>query len=147
MRAFTGVILMVFVCGMGVASAAETVVGVVKTVKGTASIIRGDETLPVKIGSRLYENDIIRTGRNGSMGVIFRDNSLLSIGSSSRLAIDEYTFQPDQNKYSMVTKMMRGTAVYLGGLIAKLKPQSIQFVTPTAVLGIRGTHFAIKVRG
>jgi len=147
MRVFIGVILMVCVCGIGVASAAETVIGVVKTVKGTASIIRKDETLPVKIGSRLYENDIISTGRNGSMGITFRDNSLLSIGSSSRLAIDKYTFQPDKNKFSMVAKMMRGTAVYMGGLIAKLKPQSIQFLTPTAVLGIRGTHFAIKVRG
>jgi len=146
MRAFIGVILLVFVCDAGAVSASETVIGTVKTVNGTASIIRNQETLPVKIGIPLYENDVITTAGNGSMGVTFKDNSLLSIGSDSRLAIDKFTFQPEKKRFSMVAKMMRGTAVYLGGLISKLKPKSVQFVTPTAVLGVRGTHFAIKVR-
>ena len=32
---------------------------------------------------------------------------------------------------------------YLTGLIGKLAPEKARFETPTATIGIRGTHFAV----
>jgi hypothetical protein len=34
---------------------------------------------------------------------------------------------------------------YVSGLIGKISPQSVRFETPVASIGIRGTHFAVKV--
>jgi hypothetical protein len=33
---------------------------------------------------------------------------------------------------------------YLSGLIGKLSPESVRIETPTASIGVRGTHFAVK---
>ncbi len=41
---------------------------------------------------------------------------------------------------------MRGTLTYLSGLINKLKPESVEFRTPSAAISVRGTHIAIEVK-
>jgi hypothetical protein len=41
--------------------------------------------------------------------------------------------------------MLKGTAVYLSGIIGKLSPQSVRFETPNATIGIRGTKMLVKV--
>jgi hypothetical protein len=33
---------------------------------------------------------------------------------------------------------------YLSGLIGKLAPEKARFETPTATIGIRGTHFVVN---
>jgi hypothetical protein len=37
--------------------------------------------------------------------------------------------------------------VYLTGLIAKLDNRAMRVETPTAVCGVRGTRFAVSVKG
>jgi len=61
------------------------------------------------------------------------------------LVIDEFVFAPHQGEFSLVIKMLKGTAAYLSGLISKLSPESARFETPSASIGIRGTKFAVKV--
>jgi len=41
--------------------------------------------------------------------------------------------------------MVRGTAAYMSGLIAKISPESARFITPSASIGIRGTKMVIQV--
>jgi hypothetical protein len=91
------------------------------------------------------ENDVLVTGRIGSMGVILQDNSVMSIGSNTRLVISKFIFEPADEKLSFIAQIKKGTVVYLTGLIAKLNRSGVKFETHTAVCGIRGTHFAIKV--
>ena len=134
----------VFFLGVSSAMAAEPNIGVIKIVKGQASIVRNQKSLPAKVGDGLLENDEIVTGREGSLGMIMKDNSVLSIGSNTRLRISKFVFEPVENKLSMVNRLERGTLVYLSGLIAKLKPEAVRLETLTAVCGIRGTHVAIK---
>jgi len=131
---------------LGIAYAAD-MVGIVKIVRGSASIVRDEQTIPAKAGNKLFEKDSIKTGADGSIGVIFSDNSLLSIGSNSDLQINEFLFRPADKKLSIITRIKRGTLTYITGLIAKLRPESVKFQTPTAILGVRGTHFAIRVKG
>jgi hypothetical protein len=88
-----------------------------------------------KIGLEIWENDSLRTGRDGSIGVVFSDDTLLSLGPESVLVIDEFVFSPNQGKFSIVLRMIRGTAAYLSGLISKLSPESAHFETPTASIG------------
>lgn len=127
------------------ALAAEAPVGSVKTVKGTVSIIRGAGVVETLSGTRVYRNDILRTGADGSMSMVFRDDTLLSLGPGSELAVNEFVFSPADGKLSMVTRLLKGSAVYLSGIIARLSPESVRFETPVANIGIRGTMFAVKV--
>lgn len=146
MRVFITILGLVFVlCSPHLTIASETGVGVLKTIKGPVFIERNKEVTPAKVGDKLFEKDVIVTGKSGSMGAILRDNSILSAGSNTRLTISEFVFEPAEKKLSGIVQVKRGTITYLTGLMAKLNSKAMQFVTPTAVCGIRGTHFAIKV--
>ncbi len=120
-------------------------VGSIKTIKGECMVITKETTRTAVAGERLLTGDILKTGPNGAMGVIFRDDTMLSLGPGSDLEIDEFVFSPSEGKLSMVTKMMKGTASYLSGKIVKLNPEGARMETPLATIGIRGTHFLVKV--
>lgn len=117
----------------------------VKTFAGTATIARTDKVIPVSKDEKIYTGDTIKTGANGSVGITFRDNTLLSLGPDSAVVIQEYLFAPAQGKLSIVTRMIKGTAAYFSGIIAKLAPQSVRFETPVATVGFRGTKFLVSV--
>lgn len=128
--------------------AAETdnKIATIKKVKGDVRIERGEDSMPALARGFLFENDIIVTGRDGAIGVTFKDNSLLSMGPGSRLEIYKFAFDPAEEKLSFVANIVQGTMTYLSGIITKLKPDSVQFRTPSATIGIRGTHLAIQVK-
>jgi hypothetical protein len=124
---------------------ADDTIGLVNEVKGKAFVIRdGQQHAPDK-GFKLKINDTLKTGSDAAIGVIFSDETVLSIGANSELAVNEYVFNPDQSRFSFVVKMVRGTAAYMSGLIAKISPESARFITPSASIGIRGTKMVIQV--
>jgi len=123
------------------------VIGVIQKTEGKANVIRQGQALPLYPGFKVLKNDTLQTGADGSISVIFQDETQLALGAESALLIDEYVFAPKKGKFSIVLKMIRGTAVYLSGLISKLAPDAARFETPSASVGIRGTKFAVKVEG
>lgn len=148
MRAARSVVILLAamsVLAQGVAAALDTA-GAVQSYAGTAAGNRGGENLPATAGTKLT-GDILTTGSDGSMGVILRDNSTLSIGPDSRIIIEAFLFSPYEGKFGLLARISRGTMAYLSGLIGKLAPGSARFETPMASIGIRGTRFAVKVGG
>jgi hypothetical protein len=122
-------------------------IAIVKKLSGTAIVVRQGRSISATINMEISENDTIRTGPDGSIGIVFNDDTFLSLGPESILVIDEFVFAPKQGNFSIVVRMLKGTAAYLSGLISKLAPESAHFKTPTASIGIRGTKFAVKVEG
>jgi hypothetical protein len=140
-----GVMCAVFVISIVASAAADDPAGIIKTIKGAASIMRQEKVVSAADGQKIFKGDTIKTGPSGSLGIIFADDTLLSLGPNSEVVIDEFVFAPAQGNMSIVTRMIKGTASYLSGIIAKLSPQSVKFETPTATLGIRGTKFCVQV--
>ena len=125
--------------------ASDAPAGSIKTTKGAASIIRQNQVIPAQIGEKVFMKDSLKTGPDGSLGMIFKDDTLLSIGPQSEITISEFLFSPAEGRLSIVTKLLKGTAAYLTGMIGKLSPESVRFETPVASVGIRGTKFAVKI--
>ncbi|HNQ19248.1 MAG TPA: hypothetical protein PL134_06555, partial [Smithellaceae bacterium] len=120
--------------GVFSAMAAETKnIGFIKNTSGQVLIGRAQEMIPAKVNDKLFPNDNLITGENGSVGVILQDNSVLSLGPKSKVNFSNFVFNPVEEKSSFVAKIRKGTVVYLTGLIAKLNPQAVRFETPTAV--------------
>lgn len=138
-------LILLLVCA-SISSASENLAGTVKTAQGTNFIIRDGDKFNATPGFRLLEADTVQTGPQGAIAIIFKDDTVLSLGPESVLIIDEFLFSPHRGKLSIITRMLRGTAVYLSGIIAKLSPGSAIFKTPDASLGIRGTKFLVEVR-
>jgi len=141
------IFILVSVSGMDAFAGPSPAIGIIQKAAGTATVVRQEGTLSAKIGLEIYQNDTLRTGPDGSIGVVFNDDTLLSLGPESVLVIDEFVFAPGQGKFSIVIRMLKGTAAYLSGLISKLAPGSAHFKTPTASIGIRGTKFVARVEG
>ncbi|MBP1698168.1 MAG: putative exported protein [Deltaproteobacteria bacterium] len=149
-RFFLSLVTIIFLLsthGTSISADPSPIIATVQKVSGMATVLRQGQTLSVKIDLEIYQNDTLRTGPDGSLGVIFRDDTLLSMGPNSVLVIDEFVFAPKQGKFSIVIRMLKGTAAYLSGLISKLAPESAHFKTPTASIGIRGTKFVARVEG
>lgn len=145
MRRFTVFILLTVFLGLSLASAEQVLAGKVKKIRGTVFVVRGDRTQTLRVGDPVFQNDLMQTGSTGAVGIIFEDNTILSLGPKSRLAIDGYTFAPEQGKLSLLLRLLRGTASYLSGIIGKQAPEAVKFQTPDATIGIRGTKFLVKV--
>ncbi len=126
---------------------ASSPIATVKKVSGPATVIRQGNTISAAVGLAILENDTIRTGPGGSIGIVFNDETFLSLGPGSVLVIDEFVFAPKEGRFSIAIRMLKGTTAYLSGLISKLAPESAHFKTPTASIGIRGTKFLAKVEG
>lgn len=129
---------------LGVPAADETTIGVVRTCVGTANILRGDQVIPAAEGMKLHTGDTLSTGLDGSLGLILRDNSSLSLGPDSSIVIESFLFSPADGSLGLFARLAKGTMAYLSGMIGRLAPESVRFDTPVASIGIRGTCFAIK---
>jgi hypothetical protein len=126
------------------AAEGETI-GSIKNLQGQASVVRDQQTLPAQVGMRLAKSDVLRTGPDGSLGVILRDDTLLSLGPDTEILLADLAFSPHEGKMSLVIRMVKGIVAYLSGQIGRLSPQSVRFETPVATIGIRGTLFAVKI--
>ena len=130
---------------LGAAEGAAPSVGLVKLAEGTAVVQRGDQTLPAHPGLTLLEGDVLRTGADGRLSVVLRDDTRVSLGPETEIRIDRFLFAPAQGQLALVLKMVRGVAAYVSGKIAKLAPDAVRVETPVAIVGVRGTRFAAKV--
>ena len=95
----------------------------------------------------IHMGDLIQTAETGSVGLIFSDDSILSMGPASELVINEYYFVPAEEKLSFVVRLIRGTIAYLSGQIAKLSPPSVRLETPAMTIGVRGTQVLVHQEG
>lgn len=119
-------------------------VGIVKNVSGEATITHADKSKSVaKVGDKFFEKDTIVTARGAKIGLIFNDNTLISVGSNSEFIVKEYVFKPGE-KSSFVSRLNKGTLACATGLIAKMNPESMKMESKTATIGIRGTYFVVE---
>ena len=141
---FVAILLAAVMAPMGGYADTDGTIGVVRNSAGSATVTRGGNVLPATTGTRLHSGDTLGTGPDGSLGIILRDDSSLSLGPSSSLVLKDFLFSPSEGKFSLLVRFSRGTMAYLSGLIGKMAPEKARFETPTATIGIRGTHFAVK---
>jgi hypothetical protein len=128
----------------GLPASAQEIIGIVRNSAGEAAITREGSVLPASEGTKLFAGDTLSTGSDGSLGVILRDDSTLSLGPGSSFVIQKFLFSPAEGKFGLLVRLTRGTMAYLSGLIGKLSPESVRIETPTASIGVRGTRFAVK---
>jgi len=131
--------------GAAPALAQEDYVGQVKKMSGQVEVGRDGKALPAKVGSRLLPGDVVTTGPEGSVGLIFHDDSGSSLGPDSHMNIKDFAFDPARDKLSFWANLKKGTMVYFSGVIAKLRRNRVKIETPTVLMGVRGTRFAVKV--
>ncbi len=126
---------------------AQKPIAQIKRVTGQAAVLRSGERRPAIVGDMLFVKDVIETGSDGGIGITFIDNTVFSAGPSSQIALDEFQFDSNDFSGAMLADMRRGTLAVVSGDVARSTPGAMKVKTPTAILGVRGTTFAVQVYG
>jgi hypothetical protein len=136
--------------GMAVAVAAAfpalaADVGLVKVSKGSVQIERNGAKVAAPVGAAVQASDVIMTGADGSAGITFTDNSLVSVGPNSVFAIDKYRFDSTTHAGEFEGSLRKGRLAAISGKMVKQSPESMKIRTPSAIMGVRGTEFVVQV--
>ena len=135
---------MVLLAGFAQAATAADV-GQIKTAKGGVVVVRDGKEMAAAPGTALQQADRVVTKADGSAGITFKDNSLLSLGPDSMLDISHFSFQAKDQPDGLEATLHRGTLSAVSGKIVAKSPEAMKIKTPTTVLGVRGTEFFVKV--
>ena len=118
--------------------------GTVKTSKGSASIHRQGQILPVEPGTMVDTGDRVVTGANSAVGIVLRDNTSLTAGPNSQVDLHKFSFNSTTHAGELDASVKRGTLAVISGKVAKANPESVRFATASMTLGVRGTEFVIE---
>jgi hypothetical protein len=135
-----------FVLGFATPALAQSdAAGRIKSVSGTAFIVRQNNSIPAQPGQMVYENDSLQTSGDGFIGLTLKDDTLLSLGPNSEVHLDQFVFSPGEGRLGFALRIARGLVAYVSGRIAKLSPDAVRLETPSGIVGVRGTRLAIRV--
>lgn len=114
-------------------------IGEIKTLTGSVQVQRTDGTTEtVAIGDPVFQNDVIMTGADAAVGVVFADGTVFNLESETRMVLDELVYVPDGGDgNSLLVSLIEGAFSFVSGQVT---PEGdMQMRTPVATLGIRGT--------
>lgn len=116
------------------------VIGRAETVKGTVEVTHADGTKGVLAkNDPLHQGDVLSTTGDGSVGIVFTDNTVLSLGANGRITLDEVVYDPTTKVGSFNASVVQGVFSFTSGEIAKTGMDAMTIRTPVASIGIRGT--------
>jgi hypothetical protein len=125
------------------AAPADTSVGQIATLQGSATVTRGNATTPLKIADPIYEKDTLATALDSALGVTFDDETTFSLSANTRIVVDKFIYQEGGNANAASFNVATGTAAFVASFVAKTGDMNI--TTDTATLGIRGTTGVVEV--
>ena len=91
-------------------------------------------------GGSVYVGDRIETAANARAVLVFRDDSRLTVGPSSKFLMENFVYDeknPEDGRF--LVSLLTGTMRALTGFVGKANPKNVGFTTSTATIGIRGT--------
>lgn len=138
--------LLILLAAIGMSGAAFAAdVGMVKVANGDVQIQRSGGRVAAAVGTPLRVSDVVLTGADGTAGITFSDNSLVSLGPKSVFAIDKYRFDSTTHAGEFEGNLRQGRLAAVSGKMVKQAPESMKIRTPSAIMGVRGTEFVVHV--
>ena len=109
-----------------------------------AQIQREDIKILTGVGTPVKMYDQVET-LNGTLNILFKDDTKVSLSKYSKLVIDEYVYDSNKNVGKVSLKGRLGTLRYTSGKIAKNNRKNVKITSPTASVSVRGTDFTMTV--
>ena len=136
--AYIALFLLAFILmltGLPVAGYAEDDVGIVVALKGRAEIQRENRKIEAALKGSILLKDTVETKAASRAKMLFRDDSILTLGENSRVVIKDYLYAEGRKKGKTVFNLMDGKLRSLVG------NNEFEVHTPTVVVAARGTYF------
>ncbi len=129
-----------------ITNSSDVQVGVASAVHGNVILTHQGQDQILKSGGPVFLNDFIKTGTEGSVVLLLKDQSTFSLGHNSQFSVDEFVYQPEQPSASKLgTHLITGFARYVSGAVSKANQGGVRMRTPVATIGIRGSVVSAAV--
>ncbi|MBF0108168.1 MAG: FecR domain-containing protein [Magnetococcales bacterium] len=119
-------------------------VGQVASVEKGATIVRAGVRMAAEPGMAIKQGDVVETVKGGGIGLVYADNTTISLANSGRMVVEEMKFDPAKGEGRSTTNVVQGEFSFVSGQVAKMGADRMVFKTPVAVIGVRGTTVAGK---
>lgn len=119
------------------------VVGTVTHLSGVLTVRHADgKSNVMAIKSEIMQGDTLITESNTYTRVKFLDNGEIVLRPGSELVVKSYLYDADKpEKDNVAISLVKGGLRAVTGLVGKRNHDAVNFDTPTATIGIRGTNF------
>ena len=112
-------------------------IGKIEKVVGIVNVVRNGAAVVLHVGDAVYKSDVIQTGSGSSCGISFPDGTALNLIANTRMALNDYSYDPNGTSNSALFSLVEGTFAFVAGKVAHTG--DMQIATPVATMGIRGT--------
>jgi len=126
------------------ASSRSFAIGEVEKQTQRAQITREQDKILTELKTPVKMNDDLET-LNGTIKVVFVDNTKVALSEYSKLKIDEFVYDDKSKTGKLSIKGKLGSLRYSSGLIAKNSRKNVKISSPTASVSVRGTDFTMTV--
>ena len=135
------VLFLIFSVSVSYGQASEEV-GIVTAVQGNVDVTNNSGKQHVVVGSIVMIGDLFETADDSGVKIMFDDDSLISLGENTSFEINEFVYSPE--KRQSISNITKGK---IRAILSKIKGSdtNIEFITPNAVAGIKGTTLVIHV--
>lgn len=112
---------------------------------GTLSVKKADgSTRLLGVQSQVASGDLLSTEADTYARLKFQDGSEVVLRPNSQFRVERYSYddaKPETD--NMLVRLLKGGMRSVTGLLGKRNPDKVSVQTPTATIGIRGTHFGL----
>ena len=112
-------------------------IGKIEKVVGIVNVVRNGVAVVLHVGDAVYKSDVIQTGSGSSCGISFPDGTALNLIANTRMALNDYSYDPSGTSNSALFSLVEGTFAFVAGKVGHTG--DMQIATPVATMGIRGT--------
>lgn len=117
--------------------------GLVQFSAGEVQLRRAEVLSALVRGASVEGGDVVLTGASGRAQIRFTDGGVVSLSPGSQFAVERYVDSGDPAQDRFAVNLTRGGLRAVTGLIGKRNPANYKVITPTAVVGIRGSAFRV----
>lgn len=143
---FTPIAALLIFLSISATPAYAAVVGRVLVSAGDSVAIRNGQEVRLHHGSQIEDKDTLRTSAAGSLQVRFTDRSIVALREKSTFKLEQYAFSKETGGVqTAVFNLIKGGFRTITGLIGKSNQKSYSVKTAAATIGIRGTHYALRI--
>ena len=105
----------------------------------------GGQLPRTKAEDPVYLGDIVQSGADGKVAIVFTDGTTFNLSSNARMVLNEFVYDPKGQSNSTLFSLTKGTFTFVAGQVAKTGSMKVD--TPVATMGIRGTTPRVEIAG
>ena len=144
-KVITGLVLASSMFASSFAMTADNT-GMVVASRGDVTAEIGGELRILKQGDDIFVTDEIVTGDKSFAVLQFVDGAKVTVRPNSAIVIEDYVYNGNEEDVATLSLVSGGLRVITGAM-AKSNPENYKVRTPVALMGVRGTEFAVMLCG